>query len=91
MSEFTDRLAVTLTLTIGGTAHAGRFGATVITAGGDVYVSSSFGASAVYRFDAGGTLLQTYQDPEPADAEEFGEAIAVSGSHVAIGAIQSAG
>ncbi len=69
----------------GGTANAGRFGATVITAGGDVYVSSSFGASAVYRFDAGGTLLQTYQDPEPADAEEFGEAIAVSGSHVAIG------
>jgi cysteine-rich repeat protein len=67
------------------TTSAGRFGTTVITAGGDVFVSETFGASEIHRFDASGTLLQTYADPEPADSDEFGEALAVSGTHLAVG------
>ena len=43
-------------------------------------------ASAVYRFDAGGTLLQTYQDPEPADARGVRRRRSPSPArHVAIG------
>lgn len=68
----------------GGTTSAGRFGRTVITDGSDIFVASTFGASAVYRFDAAGTLLQTYADPEPIDDDEFGSALAVSGTHLAV-------
>ncbi len=68
-----------------GTPLAGRFGRTVVVDGADVLIASTFGASAVYRFDAAGTLLETYADPEPEDAEEFGAAVAVVAGRVAVG------
>lgn len=75
----------------GGTPQAGIFGQTIVVDGADVFIASSYGASAVYRFDAGGALQQTYADPEPADADEFGKALAVSGTHLAVGVGLSGG
>lgn len=71
----------------GGTTEAGRFGETIVVDGNDVFISSPYGdgASEVYRFDATGTLQQTYVDPEPGDQDEFGRDVAVSGTHLAVG------
>jgi cysteine-rich repeat protein len=57
----------------------------VVADGNEVLVASSYGASAVYRFDASGTLLQTYADPTPLGSDEFGAAVAVAGAHVVVG------
>jgi cysteine-rich repeat protein len=81
----TGGLLVSLKSPHANTTSAGRFGTTVITAGGEVFVSETFGASEIHRFDASGTLLTTYADPEPGDSDDFGEALAVSGTHLAVG------
>jgi len=71
----------------------GRFGAAVAAAGNDLLISArgnpSGGVAAAgqaFLFNRNGTLLQSFDNPNPSNNGRFGRSVAIAGSDILIGA-----
>jgi len=68
------------------------FGTSVAISGNYVLISShrdntgADSAGSVYLFDTSGNLLQTFNNPTPVHADEFGKSVSISGNMIVVGA-----
>jgi len=73
-------------------ANGDNFGGVVAMTGANILIGTpgddagATNAGAAYLFNVGGTLLQTLVNPTPANADNFGAAVAIAGTNILVGA-----